>query len=77
MVSGAVYSPTRHPKPMKKQKLEIEYKIGLVFYILLIVGVLGFIGCQHIEKRKEQKQIEKEVQEMLTFPNLAKITVKI
>lgn len=58
-------------------KLTIEYKIGLIFYTILILSVLAILGCKHIEKKNEQKQIEQEVEQMLDFPNIAKITIQI
>jgi hypothetical protein len=59
---------------MKKTKLQIEYKVAFVLYVIVIVGILGFIGCQttkSYQKKQEQKQIEKEVEEMLDFPAIA------
>jgi ssRNA-specific RNase YbeY (16S rRNA maturation enzyme) len=61
---------TRPIIPMKKQKTEIQHKIGLIFYIVFIIGVFSFIGYKHIERTNEQKQIEKEVEEMFNYPNL-------
>lgn len=61
---------TRPIKPMRKQKTEIQHKIGLTFYIVFIIGVFSFIGYKHIERTNEQKLIEKEVEEMFNYPNL-------
>ena len=57
----------------------LDIKIGLIFYTILIFGLLAFFGCKHIEKkeRKENEQIKQEVEQMLDFPNIAKITIKI
>ena len=55
---------------MKKRKLEIGYKIGFSLYLITIFGILGFLGCQ-TSKCYKQKQIEKEVEEMLDFGKVA------
>jgi hypothetical protein len=59
-------------KPMKKPKTKFIYKIGLVFYLLLILGVFAFIGCKQVEISNEKKQIEKDAKEILNYPNLNK-----
>jgi len=57
---------------MKKPKTKFIYKIGLVFYLLLILGVFAFIGCKQVEISNEKKQIEKDAKEILNYPNLNK-----
>lgn len=46
------------------------YKIGMNFYIILIVFVITFLGCKTFDKYDEKRKIKQEVEEM--FENLKK-----
>jgi hypothetical protein len=46
------------------------YKIGMNFYIILIVFVITFLGCKTFEKYDQKRKIKQEVEEMLNPPNL-------
>ena len=46
------------------------YEIGLNFYIILIIYVVTFIGCDIFEKHQEKKYIKRTAQQILETPNL-------
>ena len=46
------------------------YKIGMNLYIILIIYVVTFIGCDIYEKYQDKKYIKKTAQQILETPNL-------
>jgi hypothetical protein len=46
------------------------YKIGMNFYIILIVFVVTLFGCKTFEKYDQKRKIKQEAQEILNTPNL-------
>ena len=46
------------------------YEIGMNFYIILIIYVVTFIGCDVFEKHQEKKYIKRTAQQILETPNL-------
>jgi|SanBayMetagenome_1026888.scaffolds.fasta_scaffold356942_1 hypothetical protein len=46
------------------------YKIGMNFYIILIVFVLTLLGCKTFEKYDEKRKIKQEVEEIFNHKNL-------
>ena len=46
------------------------YEIGMNFYIILIIYVVTFIGCDIFEKHQEKKYIKRTAQQILETPNL-------
>lgn len=48
------------------------YKIGMNFYIILIVSTLTFLGCKTFEKWDGERKIKQQVEEMFQTPNLTK-----
>jgi len=46
------------------------YKIGMNFYIILIVFTLTFLGCKTFEKWDVERKIKNEVEQMLQTPDL-------
>jgi len=52
-----------------KTKLN-PYKLGINFYIILIVFVLTLLGCKTFEKYDEKQKIKQEVEEIFNPKNL-------
>lgn len=46
------------------------YEIGMNFYIILIIYVVTFIGCDIYEKYQDKKHIKNTAQDILETPNL-------
>lgn len=46
------------------------YKIGMNFYIILIVFTFTIIGTKTFQRWEDKRQIEKQAQEILNTPNL-------
>jgi hypothetical protein len=46
------------------------YKIGMNLYIILIIYVVTFIGCDVFEKYQDKKYIKRTAQQILETPNL-------
>ena len=46
------------------------YEIGINFYIILIIYVVTFIGCDIYEKYQDKKYIKRTAQQILETPNL-------
>lgn len=46
------------------------YEIGMNFYIILIIYVVTFIGCDIYEKHQDKKYIKRTAQEILETPNI-------
>jgi hypothetical protein len=45
------------------------YKIGMNLYIILIIYVVTFIGCDVFEKYQDKKYIKRTAQQILETPN--------
>jgi hypothetical protein len=46
------------------------YKIGMNFYIILIVFTITFLGSKTFERIEERKQFKQQAQDILNTPNL-------
>jgi high-affinity Fe2+/Pb2+ permease len=46
------------------------YKIGMNFYIILIVFTLTLLGCKTFEKWDGERKIKNEVEQMFQTPDL-------
>lgn len=46
------------------------YKIGMNFYIILIVSIVTFIGCKTFEKHDEKNKMKRMVEQVLNTPDL-------
>jgi hypothetical protein len=49
------------------------YKLGMNFYIILIVSVVVFIGCKTFEKHEDERRFKKDVESFFQTPDLSKI----
>lgn len=48
------------------------YKIGMNFYIILIVFVLTLLGCKTFEKYQDKKIFKQDAANVLQTPDLTK-----
>jgi high-affinity Fe2+/Pb2+ permease len=48
------------------------YKIGMNFYIILIVFILTLLGCKTLERWNDERTIKNQVEQILQTPNLIK-----
>lgn len=46
------------------------YKIGMNFYIILIVFTITFLGCKTFERIEERNKFKQQAQDILNTPNL-------
>ena len=56
---------------MKREQIN-PYKIGMNFYIILIVFTITLLGCKTFEKWNDKKLIKKQAEQMFQTPNLTK-----
>jgi hypothetical protein len=49
------------------------YKLGMNFYIILIISVVVFIGCKTFEKLEDERRFKKDVESFFQTPDLSKI----
>ncbi len=48
------------------------YKIGINFYVILIVFVFTFLGCKTFEKYDERMKMRNLAEDILNTPDLTK-----
>lgn len=48
------------------------YKIGMNFYIILIVFIITFLGCHSFEKYDEQQKMKRLAESIWNTPDLTK-----
>jgi len=48
------------------------YKIGMNFYIILIVFVLTLLGCKTFENYQDKVKLKQDAQNVLQTPDLTK-----
>lgn len=48
------------------------YKIGMNFYIILIVFTFTLLGCKTFEKWEQENKIKKQASDILQTPDLTK-----
>jgi hypothetical protein len=46
------------------------YKIGMNFYIILIVSTIVFLGSKTYEKHQDEQMVKRQVEAILNTPNL-------
>ena len=48
------------------------YKIGIVFYSVLVISVFFLIGCDTLVKYQQREIMKKEAENILNTPNIKK-----
>lgn len=48
------------------------YKIGIVFYSVLVISVFFLIGCETLAKYQQRERMKKEAEDILNTPNIKK-----